>query len=147
MKEQCWKIFPRSIHRSAKFDTRNLKKIRGAKYVYEAPDGSSIRKFQDVRYGGVCHCILPPGAVASAHAHKTVDEIWYCVSGTGEIWRKQGRQSKTVRITKDDCITIPMRTHFQFRNIGRSNLTLIIVTMPPWPGPDEAYEVKGHWKL
>lgn len=73
-----------------KFTTKHLVQIRGKKWVYTAPDGSLIKKFPDVTYGGLCHCSLPSKSTASAHKHKTVDEIWYCIQGKGEVWRKQG---------------------------------------------------------
>ena len=36
-------------------------------------------------------------------------------------------------------------THFQFRTLGDEPLTIVGVTMPPWPGEDEAVEVNGMW--
>ena len=42
-------------------------------------------------------------------------------------------------------IAIPPGAHFQFRNDGDEPLHCVGVTMPPWPGMDEAYEVGGIW--
>lgn len=42
-------------------------------------------------------------------------------------------------------LTIPPRTAFQFRNTGMGPLRILIVTMPPWPGPQEAEEAVGVW--
>ena len=44
-------------------------------------------------------------------------------------------------------LTIPLGAHFQFRNTGEAPLRFVIVTMPPWPGEDEAYGVEGHWTV
>jgi mannose-6-phosphate isomerase-like protein (cupin superfamily) len=44
------------------------------------------------------------------------------------------------------CLTIPLGTHFQFRSHGKEPLSAIGVTMPPWPGEDEAYDVEGPWE-
>ena len=44
------------------------------------------------------------------------------------------------------CIKIPVGTRFQFRSLGAEPLAAIGVTMPPWPGADEALEVEGVWK-
>mgnify|MGYP002147177471 CR=1 FL=1 len=41
--------------------------------------------------------------------------------------------------------TIPLGAHFQFRNPGAEPLAFVIVTMPPWPGMDEAVRVTDHW--
>jgi hypothetical protein len=43
------------------------------------------------------------------------------------------------------CLSIPAGTHFQFRADAAGPLTAVGVTMPPWPGEDEAYEVPGEW--
>jgi mannose-6-phosphate isomerase-like protein (cupin superfamily) len=43
------------------------------------------------------------------------------------------------------CVTIPLGTHFQFRSLGNEPLAAVAVTMPPWPGDGEAYEVAGPW--
>jgi mannose-6-phosphate isomerase-like protein (cupin superfamily) len=45
------------------------------------------------------------------------------------------------------CVTIPPRTHFQFRNTGKVPLIFIIATMPPWPGSHEAERVPDYWAL
>ena len=44
-------------------------------------------------------------------------------------------------------MTIPLGTHFQFRNLGRVPMAFVIVTMPPWPGEDEAYRVPDFWPV
>ena len=42
-------------------------------------------------------------------------------------------------------LTLPVGTHFQFRSSGSEPLAAIGVTMPPWPGDGEAFEVEGKW--
>ena len=42
-------------------------------------------------------------------------------------------------------LDIPVGTRFQFRCDGDEPLEAVGVTIPPWPGPDEAFEVKGKW--
>jgi mannose-6-phosphate isomerase-like protein (cupin superfamily) len=42
-------------------------------------------------------------------------------------------------------VSIPLGTHFQLRNDGAEPLAAVAVTMPPWPGDDEAYLVKSKW--
>ena len=39
----------------------------------------------------------------------------------------------------------PARTAFQFRAEGGEPLAFVAVTMPPWPGMDEAFAVEGPW--
>ncbi|HLY26261.1 MAG TPA: hypothetical protein VKQ72_07970 [Aggregatilineales bacterium] len=42
-------------------------------------------------------------------------------------------------------MTIPVGTQFQVRAFGEQPLTVIGVTLPPWPGEGEAYPVQGKW--
>ena len=114
-------------------------------YDYLAPDGSEIRLLQSLTKGGLVHCTLPPGKVSSAVRHKTVEEIWYFIEGTGEIWRKQRDKEEVIVVKPDMSVTIPLGTHFQFRNTGDKPLRFLICTMPPWPGEDEAVKVENYW--
>ncbi len=88
---------------------------------------------------------LPPGAVAKAVAHRTVEEVWYFIAGRGRIWRKLDAREEIVEVEAGVSITIPLGTHFQFRCDGTEKLVAVGTTMPPWPGNDEAYFVEGPW--
>ncbi len=112
---------------------------------YLAPDGSEIRLLSQVAAGEIAHCTLPPYAKSRATAHRSVQEIWHFLEGEGELWRKTGDASNTVRVSKGSSVTIGVGVHFQFRNLGPTPLTFIIVTIPTWPGPSEAIFVKGIW--
>ena len=110
-----------------------------------APDGSEIRLLLDMNRGGVCHCTLQPNTTSIAGVHKTIEEIWYCIQGQGQVWRKEGENASVADIFPGMCLTIPTHTHFQFRNTGTTPLCITITTMPPWPGPQEWVEVEGYW--
>ena len=97
--------------------------------------------------GSMVHCTLPPGGVSLAVAHRTVEEIWYLLEGEGELWRKRGAREETAALVPGVGLTIPLGTHFQFRNTGRGPLQFIIATLPPWPGDEEAYRVADHWPV
>ena len=88
---------------------------------------------------------LPPGRVGRAVAHRTIEEVWYFVSGEGRMWRRFGDREETVAVRPGISITIPVGTHFQLRCDGDAPLSAIGMTMPPWPGEDEAYPVAGPW--
>jgi mannose-6-phosphate isomerase-like protein (cupin superfamily) len=111
-----------------------------------APDGSDVRLLLGLDRGGMAHFELAPGATAVAVAHHTIEEIWYFLTGRGEMWRKLGAQEEVVPVDPGTCITIPVGTHFQFRSFGYEPLAALGVTMPPWPGEGEAYQVEGIWK-
>ncbi len=110
-----------------------------------APDGSDVRILLGLTGGGMAHFELAPGATSIAVAHRTVEEIWYILGGRGEMWRKQGDREEIVTVEPDVCLTIPLGTAFQFRSFGSEPLTAVAITMPPWPGEDEAYPVQGKW--
>ena len=123
------------------FDTRQLP---GAPDVV-APDGSDVRVLLQLGRGSMAHSALGPGRVSRPVAHRSVDEIWYILHGQGQMWRRQARRQETVPLRAGTCVSIPAGTHFQFRADRSGPLAAIGVTMPPWPGPDEAYEVPGAW--
>ena len=112
-----------------------------------APDGSEIRLLQAIKGGSMVHCTLPPGAVSKAIKHRTVAEMWYCISGAGEVWRKLSEVESVVNFTPGISLSIPLGAHFQFRNPGDEPLVFIIATIPPWPGEDEAIRVTDYWPL
>lgn len=93
------------------------------------------------------HCTLPAGETSIAVAHKTVEEVWYVLSGQGQVWRKQGGEEQVVDVAPGDSLSIPVGARFQFRAATEGPLCFIIITMPPWPGEDEAYRVPGHWPV
>lgn len=110
-----------------------------------APDGSAVRVLLALTRGGLAHFELAPGQTSHAVAHKTVDEIWYFVQGRGEMWLRAGEREEVVTVDPGVCVSIPAGTHFQFRALGTDPLDAVGVTMPPWPGEDEAYRVEGRW--
>src|SRR5215475_4847922 len=110
-----------------------------------APDGSEVRVLLGLRGGGMAHFELPPNETSTAVSHRTVEEIWLFLSGRGEMWRRQGDREEVVAVAPGVCLTIPLGTHFQFRSFGDEPLAASGVTMPPWPGKGEAYEVQGKW--
>lgn len=116
------------------------------KHTYLAPDHSEIRILFEVTGAGVAHCKLPPGATSSSVRHKTVNEVWYILSGTGEIWQGRDGLNDFADLTAGVCLTIPVGNSFQFRNTGPDDLDILITTVPNWPGPEEAVPVAGFWK-
>lgn len=125
------------------FDTKRLAAERDA----VAPDGSDVRILLGLTGGGMAHFELAPGQTSKAVTHRTVEEIWFFLSGRGEMWRRQsGQQETIVPVEPGVCVTIPLGTHFQFRSLGPEPLAALGVTMPPWPGEKEAIIVEGKWQ-
>jgi mannose-6-phosphate isomerase-like protein (cupin superfamily) len=110
-----------------------------------APDGSEVRILASSDRGSMAHFKLQPGQVSVAVAHRTVEEIWYIVAGTGRMWCSYDNVDEVTPLHPGVSIAIPVGVHFQFRCDGDTALEAVGVTMPPWPGMDEAYEVEGKW--
>lgn len=111
-----------------------------------ATDGSDVRLLLGLGCGGMAHFALAPGETSTAVTHRTVEEIWFFLSGEGQMWRQRGEECETVDVQAGICLTIPLGTHFQFRSLGNEPLAAIGVTMPPWPGDGEAVIVPGPWQ-
>jgi mannose-6-phosphate isomerase-like protein (cupin superfamily) len=111
-----------------------------------APDGSEIRFLAELAGASVVHCTLPPGRVTQAVEHRTVEEAWFFLEGSGKVWRRAADVEQITNVGSGMAITIPLGTQFQFRTTGAGPLTFVIASSPPWPGPDEAVPVAGAWQ-
>jgi len=111
-----------------------------------APDGSEVRLLGSLPHGSMAAFRLKPGAVSRAVAHHTVEEIWCFTAGRGRMWRRLGDREEVTEVAPGVFITLPTGTHFQFRCDGGEPLNAVAVTMPPWPGANEAYSVTGIWE-
>jgi len=123
------------------FDTTRLP----AQPTVVAPDGSDVRVLLGLAGGGMAHFTLAAGAVSRAVVHRSVEEIWFVLSGRGQMWRRQGEREAIVALAPGVCVTIPVGTRFQFRADAAGALAVVGITMPPWPGADEAMPATGPW--
>ena len=116
-----------------------------SEYDYLAPDGSEIRLLAKGSGGSLCQCRLPPGSTSAAVSHKTVEELWYFISGSGQVWRDGLCKNEPIDVNSGTSIVIPVHTPFQFRNTDTEPLIFLITTIPSWPGEDEALPERGFW--
>ena len=126
---------------SKPFETKAI----GAQADAVAPDGSLVRLLPALDSGSFAHFELPAGQTSQAVTHRTVEEIWYVVSGAGSLWRRQDGAEKIDALSPGTAVTIPLGTDFQFRAAETMPLCFVAVTIPPWPGADEAMAVEGRW--
>src|ERR1700691_3472790 len=80
-----------------------------------APDGTAVRLLNALAGGSFAHFAPPAGAVSYAVAHRSVEEIWYFVAGTGKVWRRLGGEEVFTDAAPGVSLTIPLGAHFQFR--------------------------------
>ncbi len=110
-----------------------------------SPAGAEIRYLMEGETGNMIHSTVPPGQVNRATVHATVSEFWYVLSGRGEIWRQDGSEEEVTLLEPSVSLDIPVGTAFQYRCTGTDPLRFLCITMPPWPGDDEATVVEGPW--
>lgn len=111
-----------------------------------APDGSQVHLLIDRRHGAtrcsVVEVVLPAGAISRAVRHRMVEEVWYVLDGSGAVWRcppdAVPQEVAAVAVAPGDALAIPVGWAFQFRADADAALRFLCVTMPPWPGMDEA---------
>lgn len=111
----------------------------------KSPAGADIRFLMDGPTGNMIHSTVPAGQINRATRHKSVSEFWFVLEGRGQIWRSDGETARTVDLVPGVSIDIPAGTAFQYRCDGAAPLTFICISMPPWPGDDEADYVDGVW--
>ena len=106
-----------------------------------APDGMDVYPLVRTARGSMARFELAAGSTSIAVSHRTVDEIWYVLSGRGEIWRSTSGIS---RLEPGLGVSISSGTGFQVRAGGEA-LVIVAVTIPAWPGDGEAERVDGLW--
>ena len=117
--------------------------------VIVAPDGSQVRLLLTDEHGAtrcsVVEVTIAAGQISRPVRHRTVEEAWYVLSGTGEVWRCPPGITADgihpVRVMAGDALVIPRGWGFQFRADADSDMQFVCVTMPAWPGMDEAVEI------
>jgi mannose-6-phosphate isomerase-like protein (cupin superfamily) len=111
-----------------------------------SPAGAEIRYLMGGDTGDMIHSTVPPGQVNRATVHATVSEFWHVLAGEGQIWRRDGAGEETTVLESGVSIDIPVGTAFQYRCTGVEPLQFICVSMPRWPGSEEATIIDGPWK-
>jgi len=123
------------------YETKTL----GAGVDAVAPDGTAVRLLLSLAGGSMARFELPAGAVSRGVEHRTVEEIWFVLGGRGAIWRSQNGVERIDALEPGTALTIPLGTAFQFRAEPGAPLAFVAITMPPWPGMDEALPASGPW--
>jgi mannose-6-phosphate isomerase-like protein (cupin superfamily) len=112
-----------------------------------AADGSQWRPLVKTSRGSMSHFTLLPGATSLAMHQKVVQEIWYFLSGDGQVWLKYKGRSKVYNVHRGSAVALPNNVSFQFRNLSKTKpLTFVEVTIPAWPGNQIISKTKGIWQ-
>ena len=111
-----------------------------------SPAGADVRILIEGETGSMIHSTVPPGQVNRATVHATVSEFWHVLSGEGQIWRRDGAGEATTVLERGVSIDIPVGTAFQYRCTGAEPLGFLCISMPRWPGAEEATIIEGPWE-
>jgi mannose-6-phosphate isomerase-like protein (cupin superfamily) len=119
---------------------------RSAQPDAAAPDGSEIRLLLDERHqahqASMVEVVLPAGQVSRPVRHRQVEEVWYVLEGRGQVWRcppdADPISMAATPVEPGDALVIPPSWSFQFSAGPNDELRFLCVTIPPWPGEDEA---------
>lgn len=110
-----------------------------------APDGSEVRLLARLNRASMARFELPVGVTTRAVEHQTIEEYWYVIGGTGQMWLNDGGQDNLVYLKAGVSLALAPGTRFQFRSLGDGPLEIVGVAVPGWPGDDEAILVDGYW--
>jgi mannose-6-phosphate isomerase-like protein (cupin superfamily) len=111
-----------------------------------SPAGAEVRFLIEGETGVMIHSTVPPGQVNRATVHATVSEFWHVLGGEGQLWRRDAVGEETTVLSRGVSIDIPVGTAFQYRCTGTDPLQFLCITMPPWPGDEEATLIEGPWQ-
>lgn len=113
--------------------------------THAAPDGSMIWELGEEPAGGLAICELPQGRTSRPVRHRSVKELWHVLQGHGELGRRRtDGELQVVALRPGGSTFIAPEETFQFRTTGVGPLVILILTMPAWPGPNEAVvDVEG----
>ena len=124
---------------------------RGLEPDATAPDGSEIRLLLDERHhaqkASMVEVTLAAGQVSRSVRHREVEEMWYVLEGHGQVWRcppdADPKSASPLSVAPGDALSIPTGWSFQFSAARDTALRFLCVTIPPWPGEEEAVPVPG----
>ena len=77
--------------------------------------GAEIRYLREAATGNMIHATVPLGQVNRATVHATVTEFCPELSGSGEIWRREGTTEDVTRLETGVSIDIPTGTAFHLQ--------------------------------
>lgn len=92
-----------------------------------------------------CRASLPANTTSCPVRHRSIEEIWYVLAGSGDFYCSGIDEGKPFRLSPGVHFLLPAATEFQFRSDRDGPLEVFIVTAPPWPGDEEAQQASGVW--
>lgn len=121
------------------------KKLLRASEQHHGGDGTALyRRALDpsvflTNWSYVDHLVLPPGASEGLHRHTGVEEVYYVISGDGEVM-VAGEMSA---IHKGDAVPLQLNDPHSFRNTGAQDLEFMILGIAAQKGVLDTQEMSA----
>lgn len=77
--------------------------------------------------------LVKPGERTACVSHRTIEEVWYVVRGTGRFHRQapDGTGEQTAEVAPGDALLIPTCYQFWVENTGPDDLVFLCCGTPP----------------
>nr|WP_321350402.1 cupin domain-containing protein [uncultured Methanoregula sp.] len=82
----------------------------------------------------IAHAIIPPGESTLPHILETSTELYYILSGNGEMHI----ESEHEPVHPGQIVLIPPRARQYIRNTGPGDLVFLCIVAPRWQAGDES---------
>ncbi len=111
--------------------------VRRAGTEFAAPDEIPVRPFDlaPARNMALAEGLIEPGARYRVHAHRTIEQITYVVSGEVEVLSFDAEAGATgsVRLAAGEAVVTLPGQSLEFRCIGEAAARVLFITAPPYP--------------
>jgi mannose-6-phosphate isomerase-like protein (cupin superfamily) len=96
--------------------------------IINTPHGSQIRPLIDRTTSDIQKCslaeeVLPSGAAVGKHLHRETEEIYYILSGSGEMTVGDDTES----VSAGDAVYIPRNNAHTLKNTGNEPMKILLV--------------------
>ena len=104
-------------------------------------DGSTIRgvagpAIESASNQSLAEASVPPGGATTEHYHRTTEEIYFVLKGSGDLEVDGERR----RLRPGDAALIPPGAWHTFENDGNSELRFLCCCAPPYSHDDTIFE-------
>jgi mannose-6-phosphate isomerase-like protein (cupin superfamily) len=114
-------------------------------YDYVSPGGvSEIRLLPSFEQGEVTHARANPSGPSLAATTSGLGEIFYVLSGEGELWRRSGELADVTHLHPGRCVSVPPGIEFQYRALD-GPLAFLVATAPRWQKENWHEAATRYW--
>jgi mannose-6-phosphate isomerase-like protein (cupin superfamily) len=94
--------------------------------------GTRIRHILKSPAGDLTHAVFRAGGVSGTHHLPELDEAYFVLGGSGEIWRASDERDAVTALHPGRWVAMPAGTKFQYRSNLGTSLIFLVVVLPSW---------------